>query len=119
MLPLQLSFGQKKNEIKVPEDLKKMQVRVSGELANKAIAKLGASPVNITLAEMYEGLERNVFDVINLNTPSMNDYGMGELTKFGTSGVQFGGSLTGLIINEKVFQGLPKNVQEILSTSWR
>ena len=95
-------------EIKVPKDLKGLRVRISGELANKAVGELGASPVNITMAEMYEGLQRGVFDSMLLNPASTSDYGMGELVKYGTVGVGFGGGAVGLVINEEVFQGLPK-----------
>jgi len=91
-----------------------MKVRVSEELTNKAIVALDASPVNITLPELYEGLERDVYDSINLNAVSMSDYGLGELIKYGTSGARFGGVAVGLIINEKVFQDLPKDIQNIL-----
>ncbi|MFJ8063978.1 TRAP transporter substrate-binding protein DctP [Psychrobacillus sp. NPDC096426] len=101
-------------EIKVPDDLKGLKVKISGELANKAMGSLGASPVNITVSEMYEALERGVVDSISLYAASMKDYGMGELVKYGTEGVSFGGSGVGLVINERVFQGLPKNVQEVL-----
>src|SRR5690606_30929246 len=98
----------------VPEDLKGMKIRTTGEVLNKATVALKATPVNITLSEMYEALDRGVYDGINLNAQSLNDHGMGELIKFGTRGVNFGGSATGLIINEKVFQSLPENVQKVL-----
>ncbi len=101
-------------EIKVPEDLKGMKVRVTGDLLNKAVTSLGASPINIALPELYEGLERGVFDSINQNPVSISDYGLGELIKYGTDGVSFGGVSAGFVINEKVFKGLPENVQEIL-----
>lgn len=101
-------------EIKVPQDLKGMKVRVSGDIATKAMSDLGASPINITVAEMYEALERGVIDSVGLYAASMVDYGMDELVKYGTSGVAFGGTAVGLVVNEKVFQGLPENVQEAL-----
>jgi len=101
-------------EIKVPEDLKGLKVRVSGDLANKAMESLDASPVNITVNEMYEALERGVIDSVGLYAGSMEGYGMGELVKYGTDGVSFGGTGVGLVINENVFQGLPKNVQEVI-----
>ena len=100
-------------EIKVPSDLKGLKVRISGELANKAVGDSDASPVNITMAEMYEGIERGVFDSFLLNPASTKDYGMADLIKYGT-GAEFGGGSIGLAINEKVYQGLPKNVQEVL-----
>lgn len=101
-------------EIKVPGDFKGMKVRVSGDIATKAMSELGASPINITVAEMYEALERGVIDSVGLYAASMRDYGMGELVKYGTSGIAFGGTGIGLVINEKVFQGLPEDVQEAL-----
>ncbi len=101
-------------EIKVPEDLKGMKVRVTGEVLNRATVALDASPINISLSELYEGFDRGVFNVLNLNPQSTKDHGLGEIIKFGTVGIDFGGSGTGLIINEKVFLGLPENVQEIL-----
>lgn len=101
-------------EIKVPEDLKNTKIRVTGDMLNKAVTSLGASPVNITLPELYEGLERGVFDSINQNAVSIRDYGLGELIKYGTDGIAFGGVSAGFVINEKVFQGLPEHVQKIL-----
>ncbi len=101
-------------EIKVPEDFKGMKVRVSGDITTKAMSDLGASPINITVAEMYEALERGVIDSVGLYAASMRDYGMGELVKYGTSGIAFGGTGIGLVINEKVFQGLPEDIQEAL-----
>lgn len=101
-------------ELKVPEDFKGMKVRVSGDLATQAMSDLGASPINITVAEMYEALERGVIDSVGLYAASMRDYGMGELVTYGTSGIAFGGTGIGLVINENVFQGLPENVQKAL-----
>ena len=76
---------------------------------------LGASPVNITVGEMYEALDRGVIDSVSLYAASMKDYGMAELIKYGTSGVSFGGTVKSVqVINEQVFQGLPENVQEVL-----
>lgn len=104
----------KEKEVRVPEDLKNKKMRVSGKVGNKMTAELGATPINITLAEMYEGFERGVFDIVNLNTASMNDYGMSELIGYGTAGVMTGGNGGGLVINEKTFQSLPENVQEAI-----
>ena len=103
-----------KKEVKIPEDLKGMTVRVTGDILNIAVEKLEATPVNIALPELYEGLERGVFNSINQNPASINDYGLGELIEYGTEGLSFGGVSAGLVINEKVFQGLPENVQQAI-----
>ncbi|ARD47961.1 hypothetical protein SporoP37_07255 [Sporosarcina sp. P37] len=101
-------------EVFVPEDVKGMKIRTTGEVLNKATVALDATPVNITLSEMYEAFDRGVYDGINLNAQSLNDHGMGELVKYGTKGVNFGGSGTGLIINENVFQSLSEDVQKVI-----
>lgn len=110
--PSELFSGKK--QIKVPEDLKKMKVRVSGDLLNNAITKLAASPINITLSELYEGFERGVFDSINTDPITFNDYGLADHAKFVTKDLAFGGASTGFVMNEKVFQGLPENVRNVI-----
>ena len=101
-------------EIKVPEDLNGLSVRVTGDLINKAVTELGASPVNITVSELYEALERGVVDTINTDPVNMDDFGLSELAKYVTKGLAFGAGGYGLVINEKVFQELPENVQEVI-----
>lgn len=101
-------------EIKLPEDVKGLKVRVSGELTNKAVVGLNATPINVTASEIYESFERGVYDSLILNSASTNDYGLGELLKYGTPNVEFGGLGTGLIMNEKSFQKLSKEVQDII-----
>ncbi|ARD46880.1 hypothetical protein SporoP37_00990 [Sporosarcina sp. P37] len=104
----------KKKPIKTPQDIKGLKVRVTGEVLNHAMIALDANPVNITLSDMYEGFDRGVYDVLNLNAQSTRDYGMAELIKYGTRGMGFGSVAAGLVINEKVFQGLPEDVQQII-----
>ncbi len=101
-------------EIKVPNDIQGMKIRISSELTNKAMKDLKASPINITMAEMYEGMERGVFNGMLLNGASTKDYGMEDLVKYGTVGAGFGGGLLGVGINEKVFNGLPEQIQDVL-----
>ncbi len=101
-------------EIKVPGDLKGKSVRVTGDLINKAVTELGASPVNITVSEFYEALERGVVDIINTDPVNMDDFGLSELAKYVTRGLAFGASGYGLVMNEKVFQDLPEDIQEVI-----
>ena len=104
----------KGKEIKVPKDLTGLKIRPSGEIARKVVADLGGTSVNMAIPELYEGLERNVIDAIHLYAVSAQDNGLDELVKFGTEGLTLGGAISGLIINEKKFQSLPKDVQEVL-----
>ena len=81
-------------EIKVPEDLNGLSVRVTGDLINKAVTELGASPVNITVSELYEALERGVLDQLTQNPVNMDDFGLSELAKYVTKGLAFGQAVT-------------------------
>lgn len=101
-------------EIKAPKDLKGEKVRVTGEILNKLVAKFGATPINMTAAETYEGFERGVFGAVALGAGSLKDYSLEELAEFGTYGVSFGGLSSNILINEKVYESLPEHVQKAL-----
>ncbi|MEG0383762.1 MAG: TRAP transporter substrate-binding protein DctP [Solibacillus sp.] len=104
----------KGKEIKVPEDMKNLKVVASTEVRAEVVTASGATPISLAVTDLYEGFERNVFDTIVANPSSIGDYGLDEIATYGTTGVLFGGLAVGLIINEKVYQDLPGNVQEIL-----
>lgn len=101
-------------EVKMPADLKGLQVRTGGKASNAFTSKLGGIPVNISINEMYEGFDKKVFEVLEMNPQTITDHGLDELVGHVTKGVNYGGNGTGLIINEDVFQDLPEGAQEVI-----
>jgi TRAP-type C4-dicarboxylate transport system substrate-binding protein len=95
-----------------PDDLKGQQIRSSGAFMSGLIEKFGGTPVTIATPELYEGLEKGIVDQVGQYSTTLESFGLGELIKYGTQGVSFGAGSCGLIINENVWQSLPKNVQK-------
>lgn len=107
-------FFTKGDKIQTPADLKGRKVRSPGGVSHELLEFVGATPVSVTTPEMYEGFEKGVLDTIYSSAMSAEDVSLGELIKFGTNGVSYGASAVGLVINNEVFEGLPKNVQEAI-----
>jgi TRAP-type transport system periplasmic protein len=55
-------IGMRNKPVAKPEDLKGMKMRASGTQAAAYIKALGATPVNMPMAEAFEALERGVID---------------------------------------------------------
>ncbi|MEV9640784.1 TRAP transporter substrate-binding protein DctP [Mammaliicoccus sciuri] len=101
-------------EIRVPEDLKGLKIMNHGGVFKTAIEHLGATPVTITVSDMYEAFDKGVVDVINHYPSTLNAWSMGDLIESGTSGAKIGAAPYGLMISEKTWQGLPENARTAL-----
>ncbi|WP_174727597.1 TRAP transporter substrate-binding protein DctP [Mesobacillus harenae] len=101
-------------EIRTPDDLKGKKVRSSGGISNFTFELLGATPVAVNTPDMYEAFDQGIIEVLHMFPSTLNSYGVDELIGYGTQGANFGASAVGFVINEEVYQGLPKNVQEAI-----
>ncbi len=101
-------------EIKVPEDLKGLKIKAAGGVYNEALNYFGATPVSMTISEVYSAFSTGVVDGLHYYNNVVKSSGFDELTKFVTRGANFGTLSSGLLINEEVWQSLPKDIQEII-----
>ncbi len=102
--------------IKSVADLKGMRIRMSGQPQGEILKHFGASQVLVPGSEVYQALERGVFDAAEFSTPS-TDLGMGlqEVSKFNLApGWHQPGSATGVMINKKVWDKLSDAQRTIL-----
>jgi len=60
-----------RKEIKTPEDLKGLKMRIPG-FGGKVIAGVGAVPTNIPAGELYQALERGTIDALEWVAPSLD-----------------------------------------------
>lgn len=105
-------FFTKGEEIKRPEDLEGLRVNSAGGILDEVLEDLGAVPTTLQAADLYEGFERGVIDVL-LQAPSTADsYGLGELMGYGTSNTSFASAAVGIAMNQGVWEGLPDDVKE-------
>ncbi|MDR7076138.1 TRAP-type C4-dicarboxylate transport system substrate-binding protein [Neobacillus niacini] len=101
-------------EIKVPEDLKGLKIRTSGGVFSEVMNNLGATPVSISITESYTALNMGVVDGMHTSYTTMQKFGLLDLPKYAVKGVNIGAPVQGLIINEKVYQNLPQDIQEVI-----
>ena len=100
-------------EIKVPEDLKGLKIRGAGGVLSSIVKHLGATPVTMPSADLYTAYSSGVLDGVHVSASTVETYNLQEMTDYVTK-VKLGTGVHGLIINEKVFQGLPKDIQEVI-----
>ncbi len=105
-------------EINSVSDLQGLKMRIPG-LGGKVIAKAGGSAVLSAGGEIYTNLERGVIDATEWIGP-YHDYLMGfyKAAKYYYSpGWHEPGTALELIVNKAAFNGLPKDLQEIIRSA--
>lgn len=116
--PNDLFYNKKDGEfIKNPSDLKGMRVRVPGVSAEMSIAAMGGAPVSIIPQEMYEAAHRGTVDGLVLAFEALDQYKIQEIVKYATKGVNVTGWIGSYCINERVWNSLPKDLQQVLLDS--
>lgn len=101
------------------DDLSGKRLRMSGRPQGAILSEFGASQIMLPGSEVYQSLERGVVDAAEFSMPS-TDLGMGfdEVTKHQMSpGWHQPGSLSGVMINKEVWDGLSDKQKKILETA--
>lgn len=109
-------FASKSKPINGPDDVKGMKVRAGDTATNSALKVLGAVPTNVALNEMYTATSSGVVDAVELPLDYIFDYGMFEVTKYLTL-TNHSFDVQWVVINQKVFDSLPKDYQKVLVDS--
>lgn len=102
--------------IKTLADFKGKNIRTGG-LGSLFFRKLGANPVSLAAPEIYTALQMRTIDAAEFTDWKENkDMGLHEVTKYVIQPCLHMGSNEdkGLIINDKAWQSLPKDLQEIV-----
>lgn len=97
------------------EDLKGLKMRIPG-LAGKVYKELGVNPVLLPGGEIFPALERGVIDAAEFVGPYQDRrLGLHKAAKYYyTTGWGEPTNVTELLINKKVWDGLPKDQQAII-----
>ncbi len=97
-----------------PEEMKGKKVRVPPNILWKeTIQAMGGAPTPLEWAEVYTGLSQKVVDAAEAPLSTLLGTRLYEVAKVITLTGHFK-QITGMVIGEKFFQGLPANVQKIL-----
>ena len=108
-----------RKEINTVEDLKGLKMRIPG-FAGEVLAELGASPTNIPAGELYTSLERNTIDALEWVGPSLDlRMGFHKIAPYYYTGWHEPSSELQFMINQKKWDKLPEDLQEILRVAMR
>ncbi|MGR0278301.1 TRAP transporter substrate-binding protein [Marinomonas dokdonensis] len=108
-----------KKEINDLEDIKSLKMRIPG-FAGEVMAKVGATVVNIPPGELYTALERNTIDSLEWVGPAMDlRMGFHKIAPYYYTSWHEPGSGLQYMVNDKAFNELPKDLQNILQTAMK
>jgi TRAP-type C4-dicarboxylate transport system substrate-binding protein len=95
-------------------DFEGLKLRSSGGGMDMMIRRLGAVPVRLSSAELYEALSRHTVDGAVFPGSSMVTYGLGGFVKAQTAQTGFGSALITYSMSERKWRQLPPDVQEAM-----
>lgn len=108
-----------KKEINTVDDLKGLKMRIPG-FAGEVLARLGAKPTNIPSGELYTALERNTIDALEWVGPSLDlRMGFHKIAPYYYTGWHEPATELQFMVNEKAFNKLPKDLQNILTVAMK
>ena len=108
-----------RKEINTVADLQGLKMRVPG-FAGEVMAKLGLSVTNIAPGELYTSLERGTIDALEWVGPGMDiSMGFHKIAPYYYTGWHEPATELQFLVNEKSFEKLPKDYQQILLTAMR
>ncbi|WP_298752767.1 TRAP transporter substrate-binding protein DctP [uncultured Arcobacter sp.] len=108
-----------RKEIKSLDDLQGLKMRIPG-FAGEIMARVGVQVTNIAPGELYTALDRNSIDALEWVGPSMDiKMGFHKIAPFYYTGWHEPASEMNFMVNKRVFNKLPKDLQKILTISMR
>ena len=104
--------------INSPSDLRGMKMRVPPGPLDVAVMKaFGAAPAGITLAEVYTSLQTHLVDGLAVPLLTIDSFKYYEVVKY-VSMTEHLNLIYMLLINKDAFGRLPKNLQDLVTTTF-
>jgi TRAP-type C4-dicarboxylate transport system substrate-binding protein len=96
------------------DDFKGKKIVISGVRSKKWFEAVGATPVTMSMPDRALALQTGMIDGSVAPLPISHPFGLRKYAKHATF-LDFGAWLaTGIAINKKLFEGFPKDIQEII-----
>ncbi len=97
--------------------LKGLKIRVAGSAMNKTVTALGAAPVQVAGAEMYDALSRGTVDGTIYSRMALNAYKLEPLLKYSVDGIRLGSGSVVMAMSERAWNALPADLQKVVATA--
>ncbi|GAB3063882.1 TRAP transporter substrate-binding protein [Virgibacillus ainsalahensis] len=96
-----------------PEDLEGLRIRTPSQAGNRILELVGATPVNMGMGEVYEGMQRGVIDGALVPVSVVKNFQLGDVTKYITMGDFWTQSLYG-VFNNATWDSISPGDQEVI-----
>ncbi|WP_432696650.1 TRAP transporter substrate-binding protein [Marinobacterium sp. YM272] len=107
----------KDKEIRSPEDLEGLKIRVSGAMTGKLIEAYGATPVQMSAGEIYNSLQTGLIDGVATGASAINDFKLDEVATTYTVGAPLGHIMFYLVMNQKKYDSLSDEQKAAIDAS--
>ena len=94
--------------------LKGLKLRAGGSVVELTLKNAGAIPINMGAPDIYVGVERGTIDGAIFAPASTLGYNLQEVVKGVAKNISFGSNSGVMFMNEKKFQSLPKDLQDLI-----
>lgn len=99
-------FIMKDHEIRSPDDLKGLKIRVSGTVPGRLMSALGATPVQMPAGEIYNALQTGLIDGVVTGMSAVNDFKLDEVANSYSIGAPLGHIMFYLVMNQNSYDSL-------------
>ena len=99
-------FIMKDKDIRTPADLAGLKIRVAGASAGDAITALGATPVQMPMTEVYNGLQTGLIDGAISGISTLIDFKLDEVADSLTLGANMGRLTFYTVMSQAAYDGL-------------
>ena len=117
--PYNFQVATKAKKIRKFEDFKGMKIRSAGGSASIAVELLGAAPVMTIGGEYYQAMQKGIVDAGLMTTYSLKQYRLWEVADEVVNPPLIGYAVGFLWMNQKAWDKLPKDLQNVVTTEAR
>lgn len=101
-------FIMKDIDVRTPDDLKGLKIRVSGSAAAAAVEALGATPVQMPAGEIYNSLQTGLIDGVITGASAIGDFKLDEVANSYTLNAPLGHISFYVVMNQAKYESLPE-----------
>jgi TRAP-type C4-dicarboxylate transport system substrate-binding protein len=94
-------------------DFSGLKVVASGKMYSDSVIRLGGAPVTVTIADMYEALNRHTVDAIMMGWGGVGSYKLYEVSSYHVE-LPLGASSSMIFMGRKKYEALPAAVRKVI-----
>ena len=100
-------FIMKDHEIRSPEDLDGLKVRVAGSTSAEVAEALGATPVQMPINQVYNAMQTGLIDGVITGASTLSDFKLDEVANSYTLGANLGRLVFYTVMTQSTYDALP------------